>query len=391
MTNIYNIYKYLTDNDTLNIEGIKPSTFYKYLNLYKKAGFKIAKDRKNHKIIRYDKSIKLSDAEIGLVAYLLLLANLFFPKTKYKIFLKLIDKMLKQTDETTENKVFEKFELIKKISIQNFYKEKLELFEKLKEENLLVDVILKNGEKLTLQPDKINFKNRNIFLSFIDEKREIKQININKIVSLNPKMSHSLIKAENKEIIFELYGRLAKIYLLKEGERIIDFSSDRVMVLIFPYSLDAAKSIKELDEVKVQVHTHLGLKEMLSNVISPLDSLNCIVVENNPTIPIVQKRAFVRVVSNMDFKLSKADKFYDCVCINISAGGVAFRLPDSDLAIGDNVVLSFDNLYFEKDIITSAKIIKKEHDCFVAQFIGLNPRDEDKIVKYVFKTIVKNN
>ena len=173
-----------------------------------------------------------------------------------------------------------------------------------------------------------------------------------------------------------------------EGE-VIDYSNDRVMILIFPHSIESAKKINELDEVRAIAHTHMGIKEMISNVITSLDSLNCITIENNPSVHVVQKREFVRVVSDFKFKLSKEDKFYDCNCINISAGGVAFTLEQSDLNIGDEVTIALDKELFEKDIYSKAKIIKRDKNWHVAQFIGMKSHDEDKIVKYVFKTIVK--
>lgn len=174
-----------------------------------------------------------------------------------------------------------------------------------------------------------------------------------------------------------------------EGE-VVDYAKDRVKILIFPYSIDMAKQIKELDDLKVFVSTHLGLKEMKSSVIDPLNSLNCITIENNPTVQVVQKRAFVRVLSDINFKLSKNNMLYNCVCVNISAGGVAFNLKNSDIALGDDVIVILPAKYFEKEIMLSAKIIKQNDDWYVAQFINANPRDEDRIIKYVFKTIVKH-
>ena len=44
---------------------------------------------------------------------------------------------------------------------------------------------------------------------------------------------------------------------------------------------------------------------------------------------------------------------------------------------------------FEKDIKCNAKIIKTHENYYVAKYVNLNPHDEDKIVKYVFKMIAK--
>ena len=171
--------------------------------------------------------------------------------------------------------------------------------------------------------------------------------------------------------------------------KVADYSADRVLVLIAPESLELAKKMHELDEADIYVYTHLGVKQMKSAVISALNKFNCITFENSPTVKVVQKRAFVRVASNLKFKLTKNDVSYDCSCVNISAGGVAFWLRNSDVKIGDLVTIFFPKKDFERDITAQALIIKNNSDWFVAKYIDLNTHDEDKIVKYVFKTMVK--
>ena len=54
-------------------------------------------------------------------------------------------------------------------------------------------------------------------------------IPVEKIVKIVPEARIEKLP-EAKETIFELYGRLAKIYVLKENERIIDSFSDRLVI-----------------------------------------------------------------------------------------------------------------------------------------------------------------
>lgn len=180
---------------------------------------------------------------------------------------------------------------------------------------------------------------------------------------------------------------------LKNGEfvegEVLDYSPDRVKVLVFPYSIENALSLKELDEFDVFVHTHLGIKEMPSCLISELDSINCIIIENNQSKQIEQKRAFVRVLSDLKFKIIKNDDEFSCVCVNISAGGVAFITNKNAFNVGDMVKIHYPSEYFEKDINLNAVILKENSNWYVAKYVAPNPRDEDRIVKYVFKTIVK--
>jgi len=230
MSNLSDMYKYLND-ENINLADIKASTFYKYLNLYKQAGFNIVKIKSVYKMIRYSDVIKLSDAERGFIAYLKLLSYMLFPKTKDKILTKFFNKMLQLTNEETKKEIENKFETMQKATENNLYKEKLELFEKYKNEDRNINVQLKNGNSLNLIPKDISFKNRKIYFNFLDnENKEIKQIEINKIINMTKRQPQIILKSDTKEIIFELYGRLAKIYVLKEGERIIEGSSDKIVI-----------------------------------------------------------------------------------------------------------------------------------------------------------------
>ena len=169
---------------------------------------------------------------------------------------------------------------------------------------------------------------------------------------------------------------------------VADYASDRVLVSIDKDSVKDASLLKELDELSVFVHTFMGIKKMVSSVISELDKNNCIIIENNPAVPVVQKRQFVRVLSSISFEIIKENKIIDCVCVNISAGGIAFRIKNSDLLQLDEILeFKFFERDFGKEIICRAKIIKKNNDIYVGQFMNLNIYDEDRIVRHVYNLI----
>ena len=169
-----------------------------------------------------------------------------------------------------------------------------------------------------------------------------------------------------------------------------DYTPDRIMVMVSPVSIESAKVLKELDEITVFAHTHMGIKKMNSSVMSPLNSDNSLLIENCPSEPVVQKRAFVRVLSSINFSIIKDDVEIPCICINISAGGIAFYSNYGIFYIDDKVKVKFSSDDFEKEIVTDAVIIKSQMGEFVAKYIDLNKYDEDRIVKYVFKTISKS-
>lgn len=171
---------------------------------------------------------------------------------------------------------------------------------------------------------------------------------------------------------------------------ISDYTQDRVMISIDYADTQKALELLELEELLVSVETHLGLKKMLSHVIDPMNASNMLVIENNEAIPFEQKREFVRVVSNLVFKIEKQDSSEIlCSCKNISAGGVAFKTP-AHFEIGEKVVIKYHCDDFEKDLEINAKIIKAFQGSYVAQYVNVKPFDEDKIVKYVFKMIAKH-
>ena len=235
MNNILNIYKNLYENDKNNADiqeltDIKLSTLYKYIAIFKKAGFTIIKRKGEYKLASYSNSVKLSDAEEGLIAYLLLLSNMLLSKRKNKVFSDLISKMLKFTNKNTENEVYKKSERMKKSVNTDIYSEKIELFEKYKNEGFEIAVILKNGKKLELLPKRILYGEKKIYFCFINKNRETEQIDINKIVKLTPKKKKLRLNDNSEEIIFELYGRLSKNYLLKEGERMVCGTSNKLIV-----------------------------------------------------------------------------------------------------------------------------------------------------------------
>lgn len=171
---------------------------------------------------------------------------------------------------------------------------------------------------------------------------------------------------------------------------VFDYTFDRVSILIAFESLLLARKIEELDELTIIANTHLGIKKMICHVIDKLNANNCIIVENNKSLPVEQKREFVRVLSNAVFDVIKEDSSkITAYCINISAGGVAFCVNNSSFKQEENIKIILSKEDFEKEIIANAQIIKIYDNCYVAKFLNLNTFDEDKIVKYVFKLIAK--
>lgn len=171
---------------------------------------------------------------------------------------------------------------------------------------------------------------------------------------------------------------------------VIDYLSDRIMVTVKHDSIQTAKLLKELDSVNVTIFTPLGIKTMDSHVISGLNYNDCIVVENVPTAEIAQRREFVRIAYDFEFTILTSEmKNVKCKCINLSAGGIAFR-ADRELQKDEEVTIFFPSNLFEKSITCKAKIISANASGrYTAKYTAINQHDEDKIVKFVFKVMTR--
>lgn len=181
---------------------------------------------------------------------------------------------------------------------------------------------------------------------------------------------------------------------LRNGDKIegivFNYSKDRADILISFDSLDLAKKLKELDVVLAIVKTHIGTKKMFSHVINELNENNYITIENSDVLPSIQRREFVRVLSNLVFQIiNEQDKIINCSALNISGGGIAFCAPDNNFKIDEKVEIILPEGEFENELKCCAKIIKIYHNSYVAKFENLTPAIEGKIIKYVFKLVAK--
>lgn len=171
---------------------------------------------------------------------------------------------------------------------------------------------------------------------------------------------------------------------------VIDYLSDRIMITVRQNFVQTAKLLKELDPVNVTIFTPLGIKTMDCHVISGLNLNDCIVIENVPTAQIAQRREFVRIVHDFEFSILTSEmKNIKCKCINISAGGIAFR-AEKELQKDEEVTVLFPSNLFERSITCKAKIIgTNSSGRYTAKYTEINQHDEDKIVKFVFKVMTR--
>lgn len=228
--NILEVLKILDNQEKTKEEllielNIKTSTFYKYINLLKKAGFNVWQKDNKFEIINFKKKIKFAKYELGILAYLILISNILLAQDKTSDFEKVIEKITHLSDGDDYKRIKKYFSEYKKLLFMDNYQEKIDVLNKLIDGGNKIKITTKEGEEFdfdlkTLNLDSFEFKNP------IKEKQIVEMGNIVKISQDNSKDSEIKIN----ETIFEINGKLSKSYLLREDERIIDSTKDKIIV-----------------------------------------------------------------------------------------------------------------------------------------------------------------
>lgn len=217
-------------NEILKSLNIKSSTFYKHLNSIKNMGFKVKREEENYELVKFKKAIKFAKYELGVLGYLLLLSNIMLSDKSAKKTQDVLMKMIYMSDEEDYLAIQKIFEEYKLKLFEDCYSEKILKLEEFLKSNKNIKIITKNNETYNLQNPSIDWKKENFYITFKD-KRKTKTISLDNVIKIsqeNEKEAFEIIPKD--ETIFELYGKLTKSYLLREDERIIDVSKDKLVV-----------------------------------------------------------------------------------------------------------------------------------------------------------------
>lgn len=209
---------------------IKLSTFFKCVSQLKKAGINIEKDNTRY-LAPFSGTIKLVGLETSILAYLLCLSHEMFPESKTNQLKKTILKILNVSEQKTYLETLEKFEFFKECTFEQDFREKIRLLEKYKNiKNRALKITTVTKKEYILSPVDFHWGQGKVFFYFMDnEMRKKKIIPIEKIVKISP-ASEIEFESEGRETFFELYGRLAKSYVLKDFERIVANSPESIIV-----------------------------------------------------------------------------------------------------------------------------------------------------------------
>ena len=243
-----NILNYLLKNkaskkELLDCFSIKPSTLYRHINLINEAGFDVEFLDSVYRILTYKNLITFAKYELDLLSYLMLLGYIMLPDKEIRKLKNAINKILSLTNKKDAYFVKENYEKYRLSSINKCYSEKISAFKKYQIEKKHAAVITRNNEELNMLPIEFSWDKNKLFLKYLDEENVQKTILVDDIIKIFEE-KNELKFSNNQETIFELYGRLSKSYLLKEEEKIVDFTRDKIVVA--NYSKDKVALFKRL-------------------------------------------------------------------------------------------------------------------------------------------------
>lgn len=208
--------------------------FIKYFNTLSIMGFKIDKDKNIYKLKNAFKQISLTDNEEKIVLNLIRYIKKLHNKNLEEKIKKVIYKSVKYIDNKSQNKIISELEeSVQRIESNNIANT-LETL--MYDKRFLSITYIKNNnsqDTITVQLKEIIEKKNDIILVCYDPKRaRNKKINAASVISItqtpNVVTENTL---NNDSAIFRIYGRLAQVYKLKQGETVIDFTAGYKTIL----------------------------------------------------------------------------------------------------------------------------------------------------------------
>lgn len=189
----------------------------KYINTLRTLGLEIKRSEKKYTLLTFLYQIVLTDEEIQALNDLEITILKFGTDNEIKTFLEIKRKILKFFDKKAQNELSNYTEryLTSTLGL------KVKMFGKLCDDKQNIKLRYK-GEVFTVEPKRILFIDNKIYFECIDVKIfEIKKLPIEKITLLKqfPLKNRNILFSNS--VVYEIFGRLANNYKLKDGESFI--------------------------------------------------------------------------------------------------------------------------------------------------------------------------
>ena len=231
---IYEFIKILLQKDLSREELIKElnislKAFYKYFEEAKKADFKIIKHDNKFKILTFKNELSLNENQINTLAYLFAISASTMPYENFLVVKNALNYLLMESSEQNYEEVHLKFKLYSEKFLTEKYGEKINLIKKYINLNEKITITISKNE-LNISPKELLWKQNNAYLVYLNLNTGVQEkTELDKTHKISP-LKILIIEKNKKDTIFELYGSLAKRYLLKDEEYIIESSQDKLVV-----------------------------------------------------------------------------------------------------------------------------------------------------------------
>lgn len=210
---------------------IKEATFYKYIQLIKRAGFIIERNNETYRLLGFRNSIKVDKRDEWMLSYLMFIAQNYLTKQKSKIFIEKMTAIAQCISQEAYLRIRKKSKEIREEEYKKDIHKKIELFQNSINKNKVLEVKTKRNAILIIKPLKLSYDKEKVYLEFINKKdKKVQTLNIESFLKIEYLENFEFYSEIEKEIIFELKNKLANSYILKENERIIDKSQNKIVV-----------------------------------------------------------------------------------------------------------------------------------------------------------------
>lgn len=218
--------------------GISNAGFYKSLFKIRKAGFDVASSKVIYRIKGYNNKLLLNDYDKSILAHMLSICCLMLPDYKMNSFKNLIRRLMFFAQEDDYDTIIKRFQFFKKMTLTSEFREKVRKLRECMCKNGVIKVILHSGRVIMMEPKKFDWEKERIYLYYMNRDGEkefqkyprIETMRIERIAKIVQEDEEDYIPQE-KEVVFELKGKLAESYLLKRDERVINSTKDGSIVV----------------------------------------------------------------------------------------------------------------------------------------------------------------
>lgn len=210
--------------------------FIKYFNTIEIAGFKLNREKNIYKLENALRYLNLNTEEKKLFLTILAKSKILYDEKQENAIKNVSYRILKYLNTDIKEEHLDKIFNSKKMSSNDEETRNLVLtLNKLKNDKLMVKILYENKTSKTNiligEIRKIEEKNDKIaVVCYIPEKRRNKKVLLDSIVNLSQLPTKTTESNTYSTIVFEVYGRLAYLYKLKDSEKVINFSSNHLVI-----------------------------------------------------------------------------------------------------------------------------------------------------------------